>query len=123
MLEIARAMTRWSMLNPGLATLLFWRPVPGFEPSPESYALAERMVERARHDLAVAARSGELAPEADSDEVFRIYTSLSAGLCSQQLANQPGATYESGLFTSLTDQVLDMFVAHHAAPRPRKARR
>lgn len=121
MLEIARAMTRWSMLNPGLATLLFWRPVPGFEPSPESYALAERMVERARHDLAVAARGGELAPEADSDEVFRIYTSLSAGLCSQQFANQPGATYESGLFTSLTDRVLDMFVAHHAAPRPRKA--
>lgn len=109
------------MLNRGLAPLLFWRPIPGFEPSPSSYILAQDLVERSRADLAAAVRRGELAPHADSDEVFRLYTSLSAGLCSQQMANEPDATYESGLFTSLTDQALDMFVQHHAAPS-RKAR-
>ena len=122
LLEATRAIVRWSMLNRGLAPLLFWRPIPGFEPSPASYSLAQRLVERSRDDLATAARTGELAPEADSDEVFRLFTSLSAGLCSQQLANEPDATYESGLFTSLTDRALDMFVQQHA-PRQRKARR
>lgn len=122
LLEATRAIVRWSMLNPGLAPLLFWRPIPGFEPSPASYALAQRLVERSRADLATAVHKGQLAPHADTDEVFRLFTSLSAGLCSQQLANQPDATYESGLFTSLTDQALDMFVQQHATP-PRKARR
>ena len=122
LLEATRAIVRWSMLNRGLAPLLFWRPIPGFEPNPQSYSLAQHLVERSRADLTTAVRSGELAPHADTDEAFRLFTSLSAGLCSQQLANEPDATYESGLFTSLTDQALDMFV-HHYAPPPRKARR
>lgn len=122
LLEGTRAIVRWSMLHRGLAPLLFWRPIPGFEPSPASYALAQHLVERSRADLATAVRLGELAPHADSDEVFRLFTSLSAGLCSQQMANEPDATYESGLFTSLTDQALDMFVHQYATP-PRKARR
>ena len=122
LLEATRAIVRWSMLNRGLAPLLFWRPIPGFEPTPTSYALAQRLVDRSRADLATAARQGELAPQADTDEVFRLFTSISAGLCSQQLANEPDATYESGLFTSLTDQALDMFVQKYATP-PRKARR
>ena len=122
LLEATRAIVRWSMLNRGLAPLLFWRPIPGFEPSPASYALAQRLVERSRADLAAAVRKGELAPHADTDEAFRLFTSISAGLCSQQLANEPDATYESGLFTSLTDRALDMFVQQHTAPL-RKARR
>lgn len=119
LLEATRAIMRWSMRNQGLAPLLFWRLVPGFEPTQASYALAQRLVERSRADLAAAARAGDLAPQADSDEVFRLFTSLSAGLCSQQLANEPGATYESGQFTSLTEEALDMFVQHYAPPSRR----
>jgi len=122
LLEGTRAMMRWSMLNRGLASLLFSRPIPGFQPSATSYAVAEQLVERARADLAVAVRAGELAPHADNDEVFRLFTSISAGLTSQQLANEPDATYESGLFTSLTDRALDMFVQHYST-QPGKARR
>ncbi len=122
LLEATRAIMRWSMLNRGLAPLLFWRPIPGFEPSPASYAVAQRLIERSRSDLASAVQRGELAPDADTDEVFRLFTSISAGLSSQQLANQPDATYESGLFTSLTDRALDMFVRQHATPSG-KARR
>lgn len=122
LLEASRAIMRWSMQNRGLATLLFWRPVPGFEPSPSSHSLAERLVQRSRADLAVAVRNHELAPHADSDEVFRLFTSLSAGLCSQQFANQPDATYESGLFTSLTEQSLGMFVQHYAPTTRRRSR-
>lgn len=118
LLEATRAIMRWSMLHRGLAPLIFWRPIPGFEPSPASYAEARRLVERSRADLSAAVRAGDLALHADTDEVFRLFTSLSAGLCSQQLANEPDATYESGLFTSLTEQALHMFVQHYAPTRP-----
>jgi AcrR family transcriptional regulator len=116
LLETTRAIVSWSMLNRGLAPLLFWRPIPGFEPSPESFALARRLVEQSRADLSTAVLHGDLASNADSDEVFRLLTSLSAGLCSQQLANEPDATYESGSYTSLTDRALDMFVQYYAPP-------
>jgi AcrR family transcriptional regulator len=118
LLESNRAFLRWSMLNRGLAPLLFWRPIPGFEPSPESYALAEELVARARADLSEAVRKDELDGSADSEEAFRLLTTLGAGIASQQLANQPDATYETGVFTSLTDRALDMFVQHYAPPSP-----
>ena len=118
LLEGNRAFLRWSMRNRGLAPLLFWRPVPGFEPSRESYALAERLVLRARGDLTEAVRREELDASADTDEAFRLLTTLGAGIASQQFANQPDATYEDGLFTSLTDRALAMFVQQHA-PRIR----
>ncbi len=117
LLESNRAFLRWSMLNRGLAVLLFWRPISGFEPSPESYALAEELVARARADLSAAVRSGDLDESADSEEAFRLLTALGAGIASQQFANEPGATYETGVFTSLTDRALDMFVQQYA-PRP-----
>lgn len=119
-LEGNRAFLRWSMRNRGLAPLLFWRPVPGFEPSPESYALAEELVARARADLLEAVRRGELDASTDTDEAFRLLTTLGAGIASQQFANQPDATYEDGLFTSLTDRALAMFVQQYA---PRKKTR
>src|SRR5215213_7543217 len=35
------AVVRWAIANPALAQLLHWRPVPGFEPSPEAFAVSE----------------------------------------------------------------------------------
>ncbi len=34
---------RWVLQNQALAQLLFWRPVPGFEPSPEAFAPSEEI--------------------------------------------------------------------------------
>ena len=117
LLESNRAFLRWSMLNRGLAVLLFWRPIPGFEPSPESYALAEQLATRARDDLSEAVRKGDLDEFADSEEAFRLLTTLGAGIASQQFANEPDATYETGVFTSLTDRALDMFVQQYSPRR------
>lgn len=113
LLEGARASVRWTVSEPGLAPLLFWRPVPGFEPSPESFAPAEGMWLRFRSDLTAAVERGQLAEAADSDEALRMLTILIAGICSQQMANGPGASYDEGVFTSLTDQALQMFVTNY----------
>ena len=116
-LETCRSISQWGMEEQGLAPLMFWRPIPGFEPSPEAFRPAEALVAATRDDLRAAARRGQLSAAGDSDEALRMLTSVSAGLCSQQMANQPGVPFEEGLFTSLLEPALEMFVTYYA-PRP-----
>ena len=111
-----RAVVRWAVENPALAQLLHWRPVPGFEPSPEAFAPSLRDRDRVRDEFAEAVRRGELSPAADSDDVVRLYTVLLSGLISQQLANQPGAAFDEGVFSRLTDRAIALFLSAHAAP-------
>lgn len=110
------AVVRWAVDNPALAQLLHWRPVPGFEPSPESFEPSLRDMERARAESGEAVRRGELAPGADSDEAIRLYTVVLSGVISQQLANQPGAAFDDGVFSRLTERAIDLFLSAHAAP-------
>jgi AcrR family transcriptional regulator len=114
LLAAARAVLRWGHDNAALAQLMFWRPVPGFEPSPQSFEPSQAMWQRFRDDLTTAARRGELAESADSDDVMRLLTIVLAGIFSQQRANEPQASFEAGAFTSRTDHALAMFVQHHA---------
>lgn len=122
LLAASGAMLRWSHNNPGLAQLMFWRPVPGFEPSSESFEPSQKMWHRFRADLATAAELGELDPAADSDDALRLLTIISAGIFSQQMANQADASFDEGAFTSLTAQALAMFVQHHS-PTNKKGKR
>jgi AcrR family transcriptional regulator len=108
-----KAVVRWCIEHPGLAQLMFWRPVPGFEPSPETFEASVAQNRDLRAELAEAVRAGQLHPSADSDEAARILTVLISGLITQQMANQPGVDVETGLFTALTDEVFDMFLAHY----------
>lgn len=110
-----RAMVRWAVENPALAQLLFWRPVPGFAPSPEVFQASRSDMEVLRGELRTAVRLGELSPAADSDDAVRILTVAMSGLLSQQMANQPTAPFEHGDFTRLTDEVLELFLDHYAA--------
>jgi hypothetical protein len=82
------------------AQLLFQRTVPGFEPSPESYALAGRFLDEARWLLDAAG----LTRAEDLD----LYTALVAGLVAQQIANDPGGSR----WTDLVDEVMDMYFEH-----------
>lgn len=114
-LEQSRAIVRWSCQETGLAALMFWRPIPGFEPSPESFSAAVALVDRAREDIAAAVRRGELAPAADTPEGLRLLTAVSAGIASQQMSNQPGTAFGEGVFTSLLDDALAMWVRTYQA--------
>jgi AcrR family transcriptional regulator len=115
LLMAARACIRWATTPDGraLGPLLYWRPIPGFEPSPGAYEPSIEFNARFRADLSEAVRRGELAPSADTDDTLRVLTVLVSGICSQQMANNPGASYARGAFTRLTDHILDMFVASH----------
>jgi hypothetical protein len=87
--------------------------VPGFEPSPEVFAPSVEGMRDVRRVLAEAVRRRELHPDADSDDAARLLTVILSGVISQQMANEPGAAYERGVFTRLTDDALDMFLARY----------
>lgn len=105
------AIVRWAVENPALAQLLHWRPVPGFAPSPETFAGSEQGNAAARAEFAEAVRLGQLRPEADSDEALRLWTVVLSGLMSQQLANEPGVPFDEGRFSGLTGAAIEMFLS------------
>ena len=107
------ALCRWSMENQVYSQLMFWRTVPGFEPSEEALAPSREGMENLRAHLQEMAAAGLLDPAAASDEGLALYSSMIAGLLSQQLANEPGASFEDGRFTRLLPTVLDMFAARY----------
>ena len=56
---------RWALDHRAVAELLFWRPVPSFEPSPEAFAPSVEMVDLQRAALADAVAAGQLGPGAE----------------------------------------------------------
>jgi AcrR family transcriptional regulator len=79
--------------------LLFQRTIPGFEPSPTSYALAMEFYEIARQRLAAAGAS-------DPEDVY-VFSALVNGLAHQQVANDPGGDR----WVRLAGRAVDMFLA------------
>lgn len=121
----ALATVTWSVANPALAQLLFWRPVPDFAPSPESFQPSVSDMDDVRTEFAHAVALGELDERAATADAARLFTVVLSGVISQQMANQPGVAYEAGDFTRLTDEAIEMFLAHyrpigapHANPGP-----
>jgi AcrR family transcriptional regulator len=80
--------------------LLFQHLIPGFSPSPESYAPAIRALDSARQRL-------EAAGVRDARHVD-LWTALMTGLVDQQISNDPGGDR----WTQLIDDVVAMFLAH-----------
>jgi AcrR family transcriptional regulator len=105
-----QATGRFMIDNQVLTALLQWRPVPGFEPTPEAFEPNVRFVAELHRVLADAVALGQLHPDALSERAGLLFSILGAGIISQQLANEPQAGYDEGRFTSLGADVFDMFV-------------
>jgi AcrR family transcriptional regulator len=84
--------------------LLFLRTIPGFQPTPDSYALAVEVLASVRSTLAGAG----LRNEAD----FDLWTAVVVGLAGQQLANDPGGDR----YLRLTDDAVSMFADYVLGP-------
>jgi AcrR family transcriptional regulator len=79
--------------------LLFQRQIPGFEPSPESYALAQTMLGRVNKLL----REAGLESQADID----CFVAMVAGLVDAQVSNDPSGDRWVRHLDRLTDMYLD----------------
>jgi len=114
---------RWALAHPALAQLLFWRPVPSFEPTPEAMAPSVEMVGLQRRALAAAVAAKQLGPDADSDEALYLTSVLISGVIGQALANEPGLPWGEGRFSPLLPKLLGTLAALYPpkAARPRHA--
>ena len=105
--EVLRAAARlyfeFCVEAPARYELLFLRTIPGFEPSPASYALAREVLDRGALVLAAAG--------AGTPEHVDLWTALVGGLAAQQVANDPGGDR----WRRLIDRAVDMFVATQLA--------
>jgi AcrR family transcriptional regulator len=113
---------RWSLANRALAQLMFWRPVPSFEPTPGSMTKSQEMVELQRRALADAVRAGELGPGADSYDALYLVSTLISGVLTQAFANEPDLAWGEGRFTPLFPKVMELLPALYPPRRPRRKR-
>ncbi len=123
LLDHARVFVRWAVEHPTYSQLLFWRPVPGFEPSGEAYAPAVELVDEGRRHFADLQRRGLLRDDVPLDELFRDWTIVISGVVSQQLANAPDEPWDAGSFTSRLPAVVAMFARHSTPPTPARRTR
>ena len=115
LVDAARTFVAWAVEHPAYAQLMFWRPVPSWEPSPEAYAPARELYARTTEMLRTLRRQGGLRRSADLDEATDVWTVLVAGLVSQQMANQPGVAAADGRFTRLVEPMVTGFLAAYGA--------
>ncbi|RZT19786.1 TetR family transcriptional regulator [Kribbella sp. VKM Ac-2569] len=116
----ATAFSRWAMQNPIYSQLLFWRTIPGFEPSAEAFAPAQEALADIRRHLQAGVDAGRLHPDAATEEGLAVFTSVTAGVLSQQMANEPDVSFDEGRFSRLLPVVLEMFYQHYAPGRGKK---
>jgi len=117
-----QASGRWALAHPATAQLLFWRPVPSFEPTPEALAPSVEMVGLQRQALADAAAGGQLGPGADSDEALWTTSVFVSGVIGQALANEPGVAWGEGRFSPLLPKLLGALAALYP-PEPQARQR
>ena len=111
------AAVRLAVERPVEAQLVTWRPVPGFEPSEAAFAPQQEFLATVGSLVRAAVEAGHLHPDAATDRGVSLLSVLISGVISQQLANEPGASFQDGRFTKLTEEALSMY-ARHFAPRP-----
>jgi hypothetical protein len=103
--EFVRALVRFSSEDVVRHQLLFQRTIPGFEPSPASYALALAFYDLARCRLAAAGATDQ----SDID----LFSALVNGLAHQQVANDPGGDRWSVLAERAVTMFLTEVNQHH----------
>lgn len=98
--KIARSFFDYAVADLARHQLMNQRTIPGFVPSPASYAPAVEVLERTRTEMAGLG--------VGDPSQFDLFTALIGGLIDAQQANDPGGTRWSGL----VDQAVDMFADH-----------
>jgi AcrR family transcriptional regulator len=114
---------RWALANRAIAQLMFWRPVPSFEPSAEAFAPSIEMVSLQRTAMADAVAAGQLGPEADSEEAVSLVSTLIVGVLSQAMANEPDLEWGQGRFTPTFPKLMKLLVAAYPVSTASSKRR
>jgi len=101
----------WATTHATLSQLIFWCPVPRFEPSADAYAPSLEMVDLFRRALRDAADTGQIQLEMATEETLALLSVIAAGVRSQYLANEPGTTLEESRFFALIPRAVAAVLA------------
>jgi AcrR family transcriptional regulator len=113
--RVARVFFDFAVADLARHQLMNQRTIPGFEPSPESYAPAVRVL-----DQGVATLAGLGVTDRGH---FDIWVALIGGLIDQQLANDPGGDRFARLLDRAVDMWADAIGIPQENPTPRKSGR
>src|SRR5260370_2287096 len=100
LLDRAEAFVRWSLQHAPYSQLLFWRPVPGFTPSPQAYEPAVRLLELAEEQFAQLQRRGLIRAVLPARPLHRDWPIRISRAISQQLSNAPQESFVEWRFTA-----------------------
>ncbi len=114
---------RWLLANRATAQLMFWRPVPRFEPSADAFAPSVEMVSLQRTAIADAVAAGQLGPEADSEGAVDLVSTLIVGVLSQAMANEPDLDWGQGRFTPIFPKLMKLLPAAYPVSTTTSSRR
>src|SRR5438132_1280973 len=112
---------RWVLRNQALAQLLFWRPVPNFEPSPEAFAPSEEIAALQQQAITDAVAAGQLGPDALKDAGFMVAI-LIKGVLTQAMANEPHLEWGKGRYTPIFPRLMKLLPAAYPPPPSRTPR-
>jgi AcrR family transcriptional regulator len=110
----AEKYVRFAVEDPVRYLLLNQRSIPGFEPSPGAYALAEEAYERLAEPLRAIADA--------SQEDLDLTGAVIAGLVSQQLSNEPGGNRWIRLLDDAVDLLVHRFETKTTRPTSARGR-
>jgi len=122
LLGAAGVFVRWSVEHPAYSQLLFWRPFPGFAPSPEAYRPAVELLGLTTQRFADLQHRGLVRRDVPPEQVTRDWTVLSSGVTSQQPSNAPDESFDTGRFVQALPDLVAMFARYYSEPRSTAAR-
>jgi AcrR family transcriptional regulator len=100
----------WALENQALAQLMFWRPVPSFEPSPAAMEPSEEMVALQKHAIEDAVEAGQLGRPALDDGAY-VASVLIKGVMTQAMANEPHLPWGEGRFSPTFTRLMQLLPA------------
>jgi len=107
----------WAMSHQALTQLMWWRPVPSFEPSAEAFAPSIEMVEVQRAALREAVKLGQLGPGAAKEEGVYAVSIFCIGSLTQAMANEPELPWGKGRFSPLFPRLMALLPALYPPPK------
>jgi AcrR family transcriptional regulator len=110
----------WGIAHQALVQLMFWRPVPSFEPSAEAFAPSIEMVAIQRSALRDAVELGQLGPGAAREEGVYAVSIFCVGALTQAMANDPELPWGEGRFSPLFSRLMALLPALYPPAESRK---
>jgi len=97
--DAAHAFVEFCTTDTARFQLLFQRTIPGFTPSPDSYAVAQRTYQQMAEQMAILG--------IDDQATLDLWTATLTGLASQQISNDPGGDR----WKQLIDRAVEMLLS------------